>query len=188
MKYFPYQIQRKIVLCYATSSLSLPLEKLSIPFPRWLLVVEEAMLRVDQAGRTSGDQMGQGGSRRTRVDQPSFSLPETSSRPLTQPSRQACSSQVLVMLVQILVRLVQILRRQFCRQPSSLLVKTTRRVTIQEHQHLAAAPRSQLDNWQWSTDSNTILANCKLSLSCQSSKMSFVFHGANSETSLFPPF
>ena len=164
-----------------TSSLSLPLEKLSIPFPRWLLVVEEAMLRVDQAGRTSGDQMGQGGSRRTRVDQPSFSLPETSSRPLTQPSRQACSSQVLVMLVQIL-------RWQCCLQPSSLLVKTTRRVTIREYQHLAPAPRSQLDNWQWSTDSNTILANCKLSLSCQRSKMSFVFHGANSETSLFPLF
>ena len=49
-----------------TSSLSLPLEKLSIPFPRWLLVVEEAMLRVDQAGRTSGDQ---GGSGRIKADQ-----------------------------------------------------------------------------------------------------------------------
>ena len=59
-------IQRNIVLCYATSSLSLPLEKLSIPFPRWLLVVEEAMLRVDQAGRTSGDQ---GGSGRIKADQ-----------------------------------------------------------------------------------------------------------------------
>ena len=128
-----------------------------------------------------GTKVDQGGSRRTRVDQPSFSLPETSSRPLTQPSRQACSSQVLVMLVQIL-------RWQCCLQPSSLLVKTTRRETIREYQQLAAAPRSQLDNWQWSTDSNTILANCKLSLSCQSCEMSFVFHGANSETSLFPPF
>ena len=135
MKYFPSQIQRNTVLCYATSSLSLPLEKLSIPFPRWLLVVEEAMLRVDQGGPV-GTKVGQGGLRRTRVDQPSFSLPETSSRPLTQPSRQACSSQVLVMLVQILRWL----------QPSSLLVKTTRRVTIQEYQHSAPAPRSQLDN------------------------------------------